>query len=175
MLAMVACEFRPIDAAGSEMSAAKPMGTQISLTLTGYNYTNRYIDQFSVDGQGGGNLYVSGPLGGGGGSVCCVPYIIGAGAWKTMIRWQVGGCRFDEIIDSGGQTLFQVHPVFKEIEVHINPSIPDNPRYFEVHFFPDGHAEAAITEYSSPPRLILSKDREDRSPYRQCLNNKKPE
>jgi len=29
------------------------------LGITGYNYTNRYIDGFSVNGQGGGNVLIS--------------------------------------------------------------------------------------------------------------------
>ena len=31
----------------------------VSLTLHGYNYTNRYIDSYSINGQGGGNLFLS--------------------------------------------------------------------------------------------------------------------
>ena len=66
-------------------------GEFVSLTITGYNYTNKYIDEFFVDGNGGLNLFVSSATSGGGGSVRCVKYIIGATLWKPEIRWQVGG------------------------------------------------------------------------------------
>ena len=67
-----------------------------------------------------------------------------------------------------------MHSFFKTIEVPVNPQVPANPGYFEVHFYPDGHVEAAITEHSSSPRLILSKDREDRSDYPRCPDDQKP-
>ncbi len=151
------------------------MGTRIELTLEGYNYTNRYIDEFSVDGNGGGNLFVSGEGGGGGGSVCCVSYRSGAHARKVKVRWQTDACTYDERTWSNGEKHSDIYRIFKEVEVQVDPHIPDYPAYFEVHFYPDGHVEAAITEHASPPRLKLSKSREDRSPYRQCPNDKKPE
>ncbi|MES2117682.1 MAG: DUF3304 domain-containing protein [Pseudomonadota bacterium] len=152
-----------------------PMGTKVALTLTGYNYTNRYIDTFSVDGAGGGNLFVSHGASGGGGSVCCVSYVTGARARKVSVRWQTGACTFGEYTNSSGVKYHEIHSFFKEVEVQIDPRIPDQPAYFEVHFYPDGHVEAAITEHASPPRLLLSKDREDRSHYPQCPNDKEPE
>lgn len=48
-----------------------------SLGIVGYNYTNRAINTFTIDGAGGGNLYVSSPASGGGGTTCCVPYVPG--------------------------------------------------------------------------------------------------
>jgi hypothetical protein len=69
-------------------------GERVNLTITGFNYTSRYIDEFSVNGQGGGNLYVSGPTSGGGGSICCVSYVKGAAAPRIIVRWQSGGCMY---------------------------------------------------------------------------------
>ncbi len=152
-----------------------PMGTTIGLTLVGYNYTNRYIDEFSVDGVGGGNLFVSGPTSGGGGDVCCVNYITGPGEWKVHVKWQADACTYDEHTWSNGEKHSEIYSYFKEADVLVDPHVPDHPAYFEVHFYPDGHVEAVITEHASPPRLKLSKSREDRSPYRQCPNDKKPE
>lgn len=162
-----------------EASSGKPTASEfaasrepVGLTIYGYNYTNRYIDQFYVNGNGGGNLFVSGPGGGGGGSVCCFSYTPGTPAPKTVtVKWQHGACKYKETKDS---TYAYTHPFFKTIEVPVNPKIPANPGYFEVHFYPDGHVEAAITEHSSPPRLILSEDREDRSDYPRCPNDQKP-
>ena len=147
----------------------------VSLTLTGYNYTNRYIDNFSVDGVGGGNLFVSDESSGGGGSVCCVPYTLGARARKVTVNWNIGACTYNEYVDIDGIKQHQIHPFFKETNVQVDPNIPPDPKYFEVHFFPDGHIEAAITEHESPVRLRLKKDRQDRSPYPRCPDDKKPQ
>jgi hypothetical protein len=56
----------------SELKAGAPR--HHALAIVGYNYTERYIDSFHVNGQGGGNLYVSGPTAGGGSSACCVSW-----------------------------------------------------------------------------------------------------
>ena len=152
----------------------KASGTLVPLTLIGYNYTNRYIDQFSVDGEGGGNLAVSGPHGGEGGSACCVNYVMGADAWKAIIRWQSDACIFNEGVFSNGVKHHEIHSFFREVEVQIDPHVPDHPRYLEIHIYPDGHAEAAITEHSSPTRLQLKKEREDKSVFKRCPNNVRP-
>lgn len=153
--------------------AKAPKGTRINLTLTGYNYTNRYIDQFDVDGQGGGNIGVSGPTTGGNGSACCVSYYSGGGSWKVKIRWQKDACTYNERW-SHGEEFSDTYSYFKEVEVQVDPNIPDFPRYFEVHIYPDGHAEAAITEHESMARLALNKDREDNARYPRCPDGKKP-
>jgi hypothetical protein len=152
-----------------------PIGTRIELMLTGYNYTNRYIDQFDVDGQGGGNIAVSGPGTAGSGSVCCVSYRSGAGTWNAKIRWQADACTFHSYTDGKGIKHERTYSFFKEIEVEVDPNIPDYPRYFEVHFYPDGHAEAVITEHESGSRLVLSKDREDNSNFPRCPDDEEPE
>lgn len=160
---------------GKDVRSIPSNGELVQLTLIGYNYTDRYIDQFSADGAGGGNLFVSGPGGGGGGRVCCVAYIVGSTVWKTTIRWQTDACTYNNEIDTNGQRLYEIYSYFKENDILVNADIPARPQYFEVHFYPDGHVEAAITEKSSLPRLNLPRDREDRTGYKQCKNNKKPE
>lgn len=163
------------DSAKSERPATKiPFGKEISLTIYGYNYTNRYIDSFSVDGAGGGNLYVSSPNGSGGGSVCCTPYIIGLRDFTVKVRWQSGGCKYAEKENNSNYVYYRTYPFFKEAVVKVDPNISENPRYFEVHFYPDGHVEAAITEQSSEPRLKLKEDREDNTSYPRCPNDQKP-
>ena len=68
-----------------------------SLLLQGYNYTDHYIDSFSVNGQGGGNVFESSPQSGGGKSVCCVSW------WPRTqlpthieVRWTAAYCTFRE-------------------------------------------------------------------------------
>ena len=180
MLTSPACHGQPPKPATTDAPSTAdsvpvkaPMGTRINLTLTGYNYTNRYINQFDVDGQGGGNIRVSGPNTAGNGSACCVSYYSGGGTWKVKIRWQTGACTYNER-SSYGEKFSDTYSYFKEVEVQVDPTIPDFPRYFEVHIYPDGHAEAAITEHESMARLALNKDREDNTRYPRCPDGKKP-
>lgn len=42
------------------------------LGVAGYNYTNRAIADFSVNCAWGGNVFLSTPTSGGGGTVCCL-------------------------------------------------------------------------------------------------------
>ena len=181
VLGLPACHAQPSKSEANGTSAnvdrpsvKAPMGTRIDLTLVGYNYTDRYIDRFDVDGQGGGNLFVSEGLNGGGKSACCVSYRSGANARKVTVRWQSGACTFTSYLDEAGRKHERTHSFFKEVEVQVDPSVPDFPNYFEVHFYPDGHAEAAITEHQSRSRLILNKDREDNSAFQRCPNDKEP-
>jgi hypothetical protein len=153
----------------------RPYVTKVELTLTGYNYTNRQIDQFSVNSNGGGNLYVSSPTSGGGGSTCCVTYVVGVPRWKVLVRWQADACTYNNAIESNGDRFYEIYYYFKESEVDVSPSFPDRPKNFEVHFYPDGHVEAAVSEHESAPRLKLRKEREDKTPYKPCPNDKRPE
>jgi hypothetical protein len=151
-----------------------PPGTRFSLALLGYNYTSRYIDTFSVNGQGGGNLYVSSPTSGGGGTVCCVSYVQGRPAGEVTVRWQSGGCMLRVPGGLADGSTHLAHSFFREIKVKVDPLIPSRPRNFEVHFYPDGHVEAAITDGRSSPRLVYSKSREDRSDFPRCPDEKEP-
>jgi hypothetical protein len=49
---LAACNYSSDPAA----EALKPNPKRASLTIYGYNYTDLYIDSFSVNGNGGGNL-----------------------------------------------------------------------------------------------------------------------
>lgn len=74
-MAVTGCDAReaaPKTPASEFVAPREPVG----LTLSGYNYTNRYIDQFSVNGIGGGNLHVS-TVTSGGTNVCCFSYTPG--------------------------------------------------------------------------------------------------
>lgn len=169
-----ACKSRQSDTSGSVQPVSQLNGELVHLALTGYNYTNHYISRFSVNGQGGGNLYVSSPSSGGGGTACCVGWTIGATNRTAKIRWQVDSCFYDERTGSDGEIFYDTFHFFKEVVVPINPNIPRNPRFMEVHFYPDGHVAAAVTEESSPPRLKLDKTREIKRPRKPCPDNKRP-
>lgn len=174
-IAVTGCDAREASSNTPTASEFAAPREPVGLTIYGYNYTNRYIDQFYVDGNAGSNLGVSTPTAGGSKSVCCFSYTPGTPAPKTVtVKWVASGCTYKET-NMYNETSSWAHHFFKTQEVPVNPKIPANPGYFEVHFYPDGHVEAAITEHSSPPRLILSEDREDRSDYPRCPNDKKPQ
>ena len=160
---------------GSTTPRFAPPAKPVGLTITSYNYTNRYIDQFFVNGQGGGNVFVSTPEAGGGKGACCVMYTLGTHPPKTVrVKWQASGCTYYDV-DSGGERYSRGHSFFKEVDAPVDPSVPANPVNFEIHFYPDGHVDAAITDGMSPPRLKLPEDRADRSNLPDCPGGKKPE
>jgi hypothetical protein len=127
----------PSAAATSERHAAPP---SYSLTIYGYNYTDTEIGSFEVDGHGGGNVPVSTTEAGGGSGVCCATAYSSQRAHHTItIKWTRDNVKWCEA------------------EVTIDPNWPAKPEYLEVHFYQDGHIEAAVTEDSSPPRLKLQR------------------
>ena len=82
-------------------------GTSEALLIQGYNYTDDYIDSFTVNGQGGGNLFVSGPLSGGGKSVCCVSYTPGSSLpIKLKVRWVGAYCKAYETSPYGRTNVY---------------------------------------------------------------------
>lgn len=137
-------------------SGAKPIG----LAIEGYNYTNRDIVSFTVtdengNGAWGGNVFLSSPTSGGGKDTCCVmldPNV--AKAVRLRIDWTL-----DEVDDSAG------HPIVPETKksawVIIQPPFVADPQNFEVHFYPDGHVEAAVTHWLSAPRISLPEGRRE--------------
>lgn len=140
--------------AATGCSRAKPVG----LAIEGYNYTNRYIASFTVtdengNGSWGGNVELSTPTAGGGKSTCCVmldPTV--AKPVRLRIDWTL-----DEVDDSEGRAI--APEIRKAAWVTVTPPFPPDPQNFEVHFYPDGHVEAAVTHWSSPPRISLPEDR----------------
>mgnify|MGYP003577203254 CR=1 FL=1 len=129
-----------------------------ALTIAGYNYTDRYIDSFDVNGQGGGNLFVSSPDSGGGGGVCCVSWWTGTKLPKKVrVNWVGSYCK-QTLYNKEGDSQTLTQPVWRTAEAQISGPIPREPHYFEVHIYGDGKVEVAITERMSEPRLVLPID-----------------
>ena len=93
---------------------------------------------------------------------------------QAKVRWQNGACRYAERLQESGKTIFSLHEYYKTVEVDVDPRIPADPKHLEVHFYPDGNVQVALTEEESPPRLVLSTDREEKSPSPQCPGNVRP-
>ena len=167
-VSLTACGREPTPPARAEVPVAT---TAVSLTLHGYNYTDYYIDSFEVNGQGGGNLYVSTPDAGGGKSVCCVSWWPGTKLlMKVKIRWVADYCMYEER-NSVGEVSDWTHSIWKEAEVMLTEPPPPKPENFEVHFYRDGKIEVAITDNYSPPRLKLEAARRLKNPpHRRCTD-----
>lgn len=86
---------------------------RIDLRIAGYNYTRRYINEFSVDDHSGGNLSVSVAGSGGGGNSCCVPYFDGEGDNTVRVRWQSGACIFKTKSTISTDTYENIHSYIK--------------------------------------------------------------
>lgn len=100
-----------------------------NLALVGYNYTDYEITSFEVNGQGGGNIEVSDEDEAASGSVCCVSvYSPMPKALPVTIKWN------------------PIDDKWCEQTVMLEPPLPAKPENFEVHFYPDGHIEVAVTD-----------------------------
>jgi Protein of unknown function (DUF3304) len=134
-----------------------PKGME-GLTLHAYNYTDTYIDSYSVNGAGGGNVEVSVDSAGGSGGACCAPVRADMPLPTTVeIKWKRDGdvpyCRQTVLLDG---------------------PIPAKPNNFEVHFYPDGTIQVAITDSPSEARLKLERfNRLQRKPESNINNDSK--
>ena len=158
---VIATTLMAIAQGGTAQAAAQLDVDARSLLIQGYNYTDDYIDSFTVDGQGGGNLYVSGPTSGGGGSVCCASFARGTSMpIRLKVRWTGGYCMWQEPNPYPiGQRFYAKRvSLWKEAEALAVDLSKGKPRALEVHIFPDGRVEAAITQGYSPPRMVLPDD-----------------
>ncbi|QNA90175.1 DUF3304 domain-containing protein [Massilia sp. Dwa41.01b] len=151
-------------------------GRYISLGLIGYNYTNREIESYTVDGAGGGYIRLSSPSSGGSGTACCVRILRNATVpMQVHIRWQAGGCVYlikDDYTDATDEV---VHYFYKERLVPLEDLASGGPEYLETHFYPSGEVKAMLTSAISRPKLQLLKSRLDDSRFPRCKNDVKPE
>jgi hypothetical protein len=148
----------------------------VLLGLVGYNYTDRDIDDYSVDGAGGGSVILSSLTSGGSGVTCCVKLSKNSsGPLRVMVRWQINGCRYLIRDDRSGEADSVRHFYHNEVEVVVQRDASINPKYLETHFYPDGTVQVQLVEHKSQPRLLLNGNRPDKSLFPKCKNDKKPE
>jgi hypothetical protein len=118
---------------------------QKMLGITGYNYTNRYIDGFSVNGQGGTNLSANSN---GSGEACCIlirpDTVLPV---KVHVEWTYG-------IEGDLRTgkIFR-QPETHEADVELKGPIPKAPTIFVVHFYPDNTVQVEVAVDYPEPRI----------------------
>ena len=111
------------------------------VSVTGYNYTQRPIYTFTVNGGSGSNIFING---GGGSFSCCTLVTVGQ---LAEVDWMYS---YTEKQYEAGLR----EESFKTT-VTVPPPPPEHPqaRYLEVHFYPDGHVELALVKFPGPRRL----------------------
>lgn len=172
-LLLQSCQARSGEASDAAAITATPIpGGTLNLAILGYNYTSRTIEQFMVNGAGGDRASVSTPTSGGSGTTCCVPYGTGARDVSVVVRWSASECVYKEHTPKEGD-YDEVYHFFKVVSVPVQLT-GGTPTNLEVHFYPDGHVEAAATSEMSLPRLKLSDDRRDLAPIPRCKGDEKP-
>ena len=112
-----------------------------SFTLVGYNYTERPIYSFSVDGVGGGNAF-AGFRSGGGGFVCCTEITVGK---PVEIKWL-----YDT---TEKQYLAGLREEKRSTTVIVPPPTVPEAEYLEVHFYPDHRVELALVKFPGDRRI----------------------
>lgn len=148
----------------------------IMLGLVGYNYTDRHISAYSIDGADGGHINLSSPTSGGSGISCCVKFSRkNSGSLKVKIRWQVDGCTYLVKDESTGRSDKVRYYYYKETVVEVQRSYRIEPAYIEAHFFPNGLVQVRLTDRGSSPLLALSERRRDKSYFPQCKNDRNPD
>jgi len=148
----------------------------VTLDLLGYNYTDRDINDYDVDGEGGGIIQLSSPTSGGSGIVCCVRLAMGRSTPIIVrVRWQVDGCTYLMTSERTKKTQRMYHYFYKEEYVEVPHPQGVKPRHLETHFYPDGSVAVRLTDRISLPLLSLRESRPDKSKFPKCENDKKPE
>jgi hypothetical protein len=113
-LGLHACNAHP---AGSESKVSVDKGAPVQLEILGYNYTNRPIDQFTVNGQGGARVVLSSPTSGGSGGTCCVSYTPGAKDFSVVVHWTTHSCEYRQDTGTAEGSYDATHYFYKTVSV----------------------------------------------------------
>ena len=121
------------------LSACRADDTR-AVTMVGYNYTDRPIGTFSVNGAGGSNVFAKEESGGGKMS-CCVDVTVGK---MVRIDWVYHRKEKQELAG------FKIED-HSTVAVVPSPQTPESD-YLEVHFFPDNHVELRLVKFPGRAR-----------------------
>lgn len=140
-------------------------GTHYMLGIIAYNYTDRYIDSFSIDGQGGGDVRLSTPTSGGSSTMCCV-LLAKNPKWpmRVLVRWTVGGCKKYE----KNRKYSQIQYSYKEEEIDVEHDLAIPASDIAVHFYEGGKVRVRLSDGWEAPLLKLPKGRPDREFFPEC-------
>lgn len=146
-----------------------------SLGLIGFNYTNKTIENYSVDGVGGGNIWLSSNTSGGGGVTCCIDYSsVKLKGSAVKVRWQMDGCLYLMTNEITGASQKVRHLYYKEVTVNVEDVSRGRPQYIETHLYPDGGVKVLLTREISNPLVRFGKNRRDQSNFPRCKDGKRP-
>lgn len=146
-----------------------------TLSLVGYNYTNRIIESYTVDYASGGDIKLSSATSGGGGISCCFDYYPSLGGKMLVkVRWQVDGCTYVLRNPVTKATADVRHLYYKEKMVEVERRTNGMPEFIETHIFPNGSVKVFLTAEISSPILRLDAERPDGSSFPRCKDGKKP-
>ena len=120
------------------LSACNSQDT-LSVTLVGYNYTERPIYTFSVNGGGGSNIFVGG---GGAKMSCCTEITVGQ---PVEIKWVYSATE--------KQYLAGLRKENYSTTVIVPPPTVPEAEYLEVHFYPDHRVELALVKFPGDRRI----------------------
>ncbi|MCD7100421.1 DUF3304 domain-containing protein, partial [Stenotrophomonas sp. MMGLT7] len=162
LLVLLACQGGSNEsyAASPERPPVPQSSGLVNIPIHSYNYTDRTISSFYVNGTWGGNVFISRGNAGGGKSACCVRWYSGMEAnlpKKYRVRWIADMCKYQ--VEEGGGVFDRYRAVWKEQDAYLTELPPGKPKAFEVHFYRDGHVEVAMSEqFMAHPRLKLPYD-----------------
>lgn len=175
-LLMLVVVFSACHAQQSPASKQKRKTDHTLLGLVGYNYTDRHISNYSVNGSDGGDIIMSSPTSGGSGVSCCLRLSNSQGGLaRVKVRWQVDGCVYLVRDNSTGKADKVRHYYYREVVVEVQRPVEAVSRYVETHFYPDGSVQVLLTKTMSSPLLILDERRPDKSSFPRCKDDEKPE
>lgn len=140
-------------------------GTHYMLGIVGYNYTDSLIANYTVDGQGGGDIRLSSPTSGGGSTVCCI-MLSKKPHWPiyVLVRWQDGGCREN----TKDHKFVGNHYQYKEATVSVDRGTSSNPSDIAVHFYQDGSVKVRLSDGDDPPLVKRPDNRPDKFKLPDC-------
>ncbi|MFN3915394.1 MAG: DUF3304 domain-containing protein [Aquabacterium sp.] len=128
------------------LSSCQQAQQRTMLGITGYNYTNRYIDGFSVNGQGGTNIRA---LTIGSGEACCIVLRVDQELpVKVFVEWTYGvegDLRTGKIFRQSEN---------HQMEVDLVGPIPKDPTIFVVHFYPDNTVQVEVAADYPKSRIL---------------------
>ncbi|WP_419689846.1 DUF3304 domain-containing protein [Burkholderia theae] len=111
--------------------------------VVGFNYTDRGVYNFAVDGFGAGSVHAR-QFGGGGGTVCCMEVPRYKKTWHVKVTYDL----------TPEEDAKNLSPEIYETDITV-PKLPNKrDGFIEFHFLPDRKIEAQWVEYPTGPHNL---------------------